>query len=228
MASGAVARAEPAEELESAPGRALDACVARNPLQKAAPSKARRQIVRVDPRGRYGESDSNIFEIPGARHGASPSNPIHLFRLIFGIIGTHSQSRKEAYRSCYTPPQQIGSDPWTNERLFRRQQAGTPPALPFLRHTRRRERYEMPSMRRKLDVLDGSCEPVIGKTVPDYRPRDLRNSRIQLSALHGKSARYDAREWTSATRWRRNFCHLRDRRHRRHCAPKIRRVSAVI
>ena len=36
--------------------------------------------------------------------------PIHLFRLIFGIIGTHPQSRKEAYRTCIAPSPLIGSD----------------------------------------------------------------------------------------------------------------------
>ena len=58
---------------------------------------------------RGGKSGSIGFEILPGGYELSRRNPIHLFCLIFGIIGTHSESRKEAYRIFTMRPQTTGT-----------------------------------------------------------------------------------------------------------------------
>jgi len=101
------------EERESAQELACAVSALRGrriPRRKQAQLRLQRKgkpAISLDRGGVSGSAASNFLP---AGCAVSRGCPVHLFPLIFGIIGTHSQSRKEAYRICDASAQHwIGS-----------------------------------------------------------------------------------------------------------------------
>src|ERR1700733_3408146 len=159
---------------------------------------------------------------------ASRSFPIHRFSRISVLYErTHTLARNPiGYLAA--PALEAGSFQGTDQRfLWRREGKPAPETLPCLRHTRRSDCHEMPSMRSELDVRHGRGQPFAQPPPADYVARNVRNFDFELFAVRRELARYDSHYRISGAGWRGIFCADEPRRNRRSGSGNFRRVSAM-
>ncbi len=105
-------------------------------------------------------------------------------------------------------------------------EASASEAVSIVRHAGRSERHEMPPMRREHEFRHGRRQPLAQPAIPDHFAGDLRNPKLELSAIRREPCSDDSGQRISSA-WRRLVWHLQFWSYQWRSLAKVRRVAAL-